>query len=148
MVFRDREVDANYQERRLEASAISQKIRRELKKMGVTQCKCEACKGVYPLSFTDIHHVDPIAEGGRPDGKIVTVCRECHYHIHGKTYDPKSILIDEEEWVLYALQCKNQKEIAIDKDCTPAQVHKAWEQYKGRGISWPQYKTNVHRGII
>ena len=148
MKFHDVELDLDYRERRLKASAISQKLRRELKKKGITQCKCEACKGVYPLSFTDLHHVDPIAEGGRADGIVVTVCRKCHYNIHGKEYDPKSIIIDEEEWLLYALQNKNQKEIAEERDCSAWQVNRAWEKFSGRGISWPQYKTNVHRGII
>lgn len=148
MVFHDRELDLDYRERRLAASAIQQKLRREMKKQGITHCTCEVCKKTFEFSSIELHHIEPIAEGGKADGKTVTLCLKCHYGIHGKSYDPKSIIIDEEEWLLYALQGKNQKDIAKERGCTPAQLHKAWEEYKGREISWPQYKISVRRRFL
>lgn len=148
MKFHDRELDVDYIERRIEAQSILQKIRIKLKKEGVTQCECEDCKEIFPLSFIDLHHVVPIAEGGKADGDIVTLCRKCHYKAHGKDYNPQSILIDEEEWILYALQNKKQIEIAAEMNVGVNKVQKAWQLYKGNRMKWATFKKLVRKGVI
>lgn len=145
MIFADKEMLANYPEMRDWANRICMEIRKKLVDNGVTACTCEKCKTLFPLSFIDIHHEDAIAAGGKPDGSTITVCRKCHYKLHGKEYDPVKLLIETSDWIAYAEQGLNQEQIAILYDVRSQVVSKTWGK-DGHGVNWSTFSRYIKRG--
>lgn len=146
MIFRDKEFDGSYIEERLEAASVQYQIRKMLKKQGVEACVCEKCHETFPLGYIDIHHLEPIAIGGKADGDTVTLCRKCHYAEHGKEYDPKSIIIDESEWQLYARENLTQDDIAKLHDVRKHVINRSWYVFNDKkSTSWPKYKKKIRK---
>ena len=61
--------------------------------------KCKQCGRVTGLQ---VHHVEPIAAGGRAFdlANLETVCRDCHYTRHKPQADPESV-----EWAAFLEDC-------------------------------------------
>lgn len=117
-----------------------------LVKNNVTACNCEKCNDEFPLSFIDIHHVEAIAEGGKGDGKTITVCRKCHYSIHGKEYNPSKLLIEPDEWVVFAQDNLTYDKIAELYDVRRHVIERLWE-LDGNRVKWPTFKKMIKKGM-
>lgn len=145
MIFRDCEL-ANYLEDRQEANRIIHKMRQKMIKDGVTQCRCERCNEDTPLREVDIHHLVPIAAGGSSRGDVVTLCRKCHYAVHGMVYDPASLIIDDDEWEIYAEKNMTYDQIAKLYDVRRHVVRRTWEKSHPKQ-RWSNFKKKYRKEV-
>ena len=146
MKWHDVELIDDYMSKRLDANRICVQVRKRLISENVQACTCEKCLQTFPISFIDIHHINPIGEGGDSDGEVITVCRKCHYALHDKVYDPKTVYIDIDEWKQFARDNMKFKDIAVLYDCRTHNIEKAW-QSMDIGMSWSAFKKSVRKEV-
>lgn len=142
--------DATYTQRRKEGIKYTASLRRDLINInGINHIyKCEHCGVEGILDMFALHHKVPIAEGGEPMGEIELLCEKCHDHVHGRENhsDKPKPHIEKDDWVQFAIQKLNQKDIVIELNTTIGEVQKAWNR-DGKGMNWSQFKKLIKKGI-